>query len=75
MHRELGFHNHFFSSGLQTKPVFSVTGLHSSFPSGMSLLVLFFFITRNERILKIFNIFKIITPLFHVIRETLFWEY
>lgn len=62
MHRELGFHNHFFSSSLQTKSVFCVTGLHSSFPLGVPLSVLFFFITRNERTLKLFNIFKSLHP-------------
>lgn len=62
MHRELGFQNHSFSSSQQTKSVFCVTGLHSSFPLGMPLSVLLFFITRNERILKLFNIFKSLHP-------------
>lgn len=62
MHHELGFQNHFFSSTLQTRSVFRVTGLHSSFPLGVPLSVLLFFITRNERTLKLFNIFKSLHP-------------
>lgn len=62
MHRELGFQNHFFSSTLQTRSVFRVAGLHSSFPLGVPLSVLLFFIVRNERTLKLFNIFKSLHP-------------
>lgn len=62
MHHDSGFHNHFFSSSLQTKSVFCVTGLHSSIPLGMPLSVLFFFVIRKERTLKLFNIFKSLHP-------------
>ena len=71
MHRELGFHNHFFSSSLQTKSVFCVTGLHS-FPLGMPLSVLFFFVTRNERTLKLSNIFKSLHPFVSCYRRNAF---
>lgn len=59
MHHELGFHNHFCSSSLQTK-ICLLCYWSSLFLSSWHATVCSFgfFVIRNERTLKLFNIFK-----------------